>query len=155
MKLAKNFSHKIQRTRTSHKSLHLLCIVTKGKSPFATPLSLRNTSVRLRLYCSSPFHQLQKRVMLPFQHTIMLLPTHSVPTATKKTEPSEFRSQMNGKTPIHILLLLSAILVLLPLAGAAPWRGYALVGDLEDFGMGPPICPKRPDRRLRERYIEI
>jgi hypothetical protein len=61
----------------------------------------------------------------------------------KKMEPSEFRSQMSGKTPLYILLLLSAILVLpLPLAGADPWRGYALIIDLEDFGMDPPMCPK-------------
>lgn len=81
----------------------------------------------------------------------MLLPTHRAPAATKKTEASEFRSQMSGKAPLHIILLLSAILVLLPIAGAAPWGGHALVLDLDDFGMGPPMCPKRPDRRLRER----
>jgi hypothetical protein len=75
-----------------------------------------------------------------------------MPTATKKTEASVLRSQVVGKAPLHILLLLSAILVLLPIAGAAPWGAHPLVGDPDDFGMGHPMCQKRTNQRLRKIY---
>jgi hypothetical protein len=101
----------------------------------------------------SPFKNIKspfKNIKSPFKRNNMLLPIHSVPTATKKMESSLPRNGMQ----MRLFILLAAVLVLLPIAGAAPWGTNALVGDREDFGMGPPMCQKRPERRLRKMYEE-